>query len=243
MRSPEVDLGYDAVAHQYDACHGDEISVRRFARLEAEMLRAANAARVVLEIGVGTGRFLSQVAAPHRLGVDPSPRMLEVARARALADAEAPGQAIAHLPPMELILGDAHALPVRDASVDVVVAPKGVFRYVRWEVAFAEVWRVLVPGGQAFIHQYRAPTPPLRQRWSLDHIILRRLESIYEASDLVRVREIESLGSWEAAARDAGFAEVTSTCWRPLRLPPYAIKVPCALPAWSHVVTHVIKRP
>ena len=37
MPLPEVDLGYDAVAHQYDAWHGDEISVRRFARIEADM--------------------------------------------------------------------------------------------------------------------------------------------------------------------------------------------------------------
>ncbi|MBK9072021.1 MAG: class I SAM-dependent methyltransferase [Myxococcales bacterium] len=236
---PEVDLGYDAVAHQYDAWHGDEISVRRFARIEADMLRAANAARVVLEIGVGTGRFLSQVRAPQRIGVDPSPRMLDVAQARAHDDTRRD----AGLAAMDLRLGDAHALPVRDASVDVVVAPKGVFRYLRWEAAFAEVWRVLVPGGQAFVHQYRAPKLPLRQRWSLNHIVMHRLSSIYEASDLVHVREIETLASWEAAARGAGFAEVTSACWRPLRIPPYVIAVPCALPAWSHVVTRLIKRP
>lgn len=229
MRWPEVAPTYDAVASQYDAWHGDKASVRRFARMEADMLRAANAARVVLELGVGTGRFLAQVTAPHRLGIDLSPRMLDVARAR--------GQA------MDLRLGDAHALPVPDASVDVVVAPKGVFRYLRWEVAFAEVWRVLVPGGQAFVHQYRAPAAPWRQRWSLNHIVMQRLASIYQASDLVQVREVETLASWEAAARGAGFAEVTSTCWRPLRVPPYVVAVPRGLPAWSHVVTHVIKRP
>jgi ubiquinone/menaquinone biosynthesis C-methylase UbiE len=88
----------------------------------------------VLDIGCGTGRFLAQLAEVAKAwGVDPSPEMLEVARARA-------GSA-------GVKLGSAEELPFKDGWFE---------RATMWLVAhlvdrpraFAEAARVLEPGGR-----------------------------------------------------------------------------------------------
>ena len=88
----------------------------------------------MLDIGCGTGRFLAQLAEVAKAwGVDPSPEMLEIARARA-------GSA-------GLKLGSAEQLPFKDGWFE---------RATMWLVAhlvdrpraFAEAARVLEPGGR-----------------------------------------------------------------------------------------------
>jgi len=88
----------------------------------------------VLDIGCGTGRFLAQLAEVAKAwGVDPSPEMLEVARARA-------GSA-------GVKLGSAEELPFKDGWFE---------RATMWLVAhlvdrpraFGEAARVLEPGGR-----------------------------------------------------------------------------------------------
>ena len=72
------------------------------------------AGRAVLELGCGTGRYTRELA-PHAglyLGVEPSPSMLSLAR-RAFAD-------LPH-PPV-LLRARGQALPLRTASVDVMLA-------------------------------------------------------------------------------------------------------------------------
>ena len=88
----------------------------------------------MLDIGCGTGRFLAHLAEVAKAwGVDPSPEMLEVARARA-------GSA-------GVKLGSAEELPFKDGWFE---------RATMWLVAhlvdrpraFAEAARVLEPGGR-----------------------------------------------------------------------------------------------
>ena len=88
----------------------------------------------MLDIGCGTGRFLAQLAEVAKAwGVDPSPEMLEVARARA-------GSA-------GVKLGSAEELPFKDGWFE---------RATMWLVAhlvdrpraFGEAARVLEPGGR-----------------------------------------------------------------------------------------------
>jgi ubiquinone/menaquinone biosynthesis C-methylase UbiE len=100
----------------------------------ATLIREADlAGRRVLDIGCGTGRFLSQLADVAKAwGVDASPEMLEVARSRV-------GSA-------GLKLGTAEELPFKDGWFE---------RATMWLVAhlverpraFAEAARVLEPGG------------------------------------------------------------------------------------------------
>ena len=49
------------------------------------------------------------------------------------------------------IHGDVHALPYSDGSVDVVVSRGSVFFWNAPDRAFAEIYRVLKPGGRTFI--------------------------------------------------------------------------------------------
>ncbi len=136
---------YDAGAAGYDARHGDRVSLARARILDAPLLAAARGAYRVLELGVGTGRLLAQVAAPVRVGVDLAPAMLARARTHALLLARA----------------DAGQLPFAPRSFDAVLAGKGVLRYLAPDRALAEAARVLVPGGRLAVHLYGARTATL----------------------------------------------------------------------------------
>lgn len=111
--------------------------------LIAPIARDAN----VLDIGCGAGTDLLLAAgrvggSGHAIGVDMTPDMLSVAAAGAVACGFAY---------VEVRAGDATALPVDDATVDVVIS-NGVLNLVPDKPrAFAELWRVLRPGGRAQI--------------------------------------------------------------------------------------------
>jgi SAM-dependent methyltransferase len=102
---------FEQAAARYDAWY-DTPRGQRVERAErallGDLLGAFRGATSLLEIGCGTGRFLGWFASTFRvLGVDRSPAMLAAMRAR-------------H-PMIPAILGDAHGLPLRDGSVDLVV--------------------------------------------------------------------------------------------------------------------------
>jgi SAM-dependent methyltransferase len=98
----------------------------------------------VLDIGSGAGMDLLLAArrvgpTGRAIGVDMTTAMIERARASAVA---------AGLTNVELRQGDATRLPLEDASVDVVIS-NGVLNLVpEKEKAFAEILRVLRPGGR-----------------------------------------------------------------------------------------------
>lgn len=150
---------YDAGAAGYDARHGDRVSRARARMLDAPLLAATRGAYRVLELGVGTGRLLTQVRAPVRVGVDIAPAMLTQARRHGLT----------------LALADGARLPFADRSFDAVLAGKGALRYLDPDPALAEAARVLCPGGALAVHLYGARTwtvlgpPPIVApgRWEL----------------------------------------------------------------------------
>jgi SAM-dependent methyltransferase len=95
---------------------------------------------VVLDLGCGTGNaaMIAAGRGARVTGVDPSPRLLEVARATAAAaglDAD-------------FILGNAASLPVPDGSVDAIGSVFGVIFAPDPAAAAAEMARVLRPGGR-----------------------------------------------------------------------------------------------
>lgn len=102
---------------------------------------------VVGDLGTGTGAFISAVA-PHvrtMIGVDASPEMLDAAGVR-----------LAHLPNVELRLGDVECLPIESDALDLAVMSL-VLHYVPepWD-ALREVARVLKPGGRLIVVDMRA---------------------------------------------------------------------------------------
>ena len=113
-----------------------DIVEQRRATLEALALRAGER---VIDVGCGPGYLCAEMAAAGAsvVGVDPSPSML------ALAEQRGSG--------VELLQGDALSLPVEDGSFDAAVSTQ-VYEYVA-DIggAFAEVRRVLRPGGRLLI--------------------------------------------------------------------------------------------
>jgi SAM-dependent methyltransferase len=121
----------------------------QYERLAVQVLPAAEAvvgqlaprpAEVVLDLGCGTGNaaMIAAGLGARVTGVDPSGRLLEVARATAAAaglDAE-------------FVLGDAASLPVPDDSVDAIGSVFGVIFAPDPVAAAAEIARVLRPGGR-----------------------------------------------------------------------------------------------
>ena len=102
----------------------------------------AQATGEVIEVAVGTGRNFEHYPAGIRLtGVDLSPGMLELARARA-ADLGVD---------VDLREGDAQELPFPDASFDTAVCTLGLCGVPDDRAAIAEMHRVLRPGGRLLL--------------------------------------------------------------------------------------------
>jgi ubiquinone/menaquinone biosynthesis C-methylase UbiE len=136
--------------------------------------------RRVLEVGCGTGRFLAALAGRAKAwGLDPSPEMLEVARRRAHGAG--------------LKLGTAEELPFKDGWFE---------RAAMWLVihlldrprAYAELHRVLVPGGRLAVATF---DPTYFDDFWLNHYF-----PSMEAVDRVRFPTAED---FESELADAGF--------------------------------------
>lgn len=114
--------------------------------VEQALVRALEIAPLgrVLDIGTGTGRIaeLLQPRAVHVTGLDKSPEMLRLARAR-LQDL--PAERIA------LVQGDFGALPFAPASFDTVVFHQVLHYAQEPAYALAEAARVCRPGGRIAI--------------------------------------------------------------------------------------------
>jgi ubiquinone/menaquinone biosynthesis C-methylase UbiE len=96
----------------------------------------------VLEVAIGTGRNLAHYPKDVAVkGIELSPAMLALARQRA---AELGVE-------VDLIEGDAQALPFSDNSFDTVVCALSLCSIPNPEAAIAEMKRVLVPGGRLLL--------------------------------------------------------------------------------------------
>lgn len=112
-------------------------------RLAADAIDVAPAA-VVVDVGCGTGsalrRLSPRVPAGRLIGVDPVPRMLEIARERAAADPN--GRRL------EFMEAPAERLPLEDDVADVVLAFDSIDHWSDRAAGLREVARVLRPGGR-----------------------------------------------------------------------------------------------
>jgi ubiquinone/menaquinone biosynthesis C-methylase UbiE len=105
----------------------------------------------VLEVAIGTGRSLQYYAQDITLtGVELSPEMLAIARARAAELGITAG----------LRQGDAAHLPVDDASFDTVVCALSLCTIPNPARALAEMNRALVPGGRLLLLDHIGSTWP-----------------------------------------------------------------------------------
>jgi len=137
-----IEFGADVARRLDDTYQSPDVAFQRAETLAAMQLAPGEH---VADIGAGTG-LLAYAAARlvggdgRVTGVEPSEAMRTVAAERC-----------AELEQVRFEPGDANALPLADASVDVAVATQ-VYEYVAdMPGALAELHRVLKPGGRAFI--------------------------------------------------------------------------------------------
>ena len=133
MTEPRV-ADYDRVAASYDRRYQHH----EYAGVQESLTRflEGGAVSAVLEVGCGTGHWLSFVGADERYivaGVEPSTEM--IARARVAA------------PSAWLARGRAEALPWRDATFDRVFCVNALHHFPDRARFFAEARRILKPGG------------------------------------------------------------------------------------------------
>lgn len=109
------------------------------AALVVDRLGAVRGKRV-LDLGCGTGNASLALARAGAdvVAVDPAPRLVEVTRQRT-ADAGFP---------MEVVEGEAAAIPLPDDSVEVIVSVFAVIFAPDPQAALQDMARVLSPGGQ-----------------------------------------------------------------------------------------------
>ncbi|MFC7483181.1 class I SAM-dependent methyltransferase [Luedemannella flava] len=133
-------VSFDPIADRYDETRGGEARGEGVADDLVPWLPEGR----VLEVGVGTGVVAKALRARglNVVGVDLSPQMAR--------------RAVGRLGP-RVTLGDAHALPVADASVDAVVMVWVLHLVGGIEGALAEAARVLRPGGRV-VAVHDAPT-------------------------------------------------------------------------------------
>lgn len=129
---------YDEFSKNYEARRGANVRPRGgyhdlLDHLEASYVARFGTGKDVLEVGCGTGLVLERIArfAKTAQGLDLSPGMLELARARGL----------------DVVEGSATRLPFPDESFDVTCSFKVLAHVPDIQTALAEMARVTRPGG------------------------------------------------------------------------------------------------
>ena len=182
---------------------GDYAALAREGMQAAEQLIDAGgvaAGQDVLDVAAGDGNVA--VTAARRgarvVASDLTPRMVEIGRARSGADGVT----------VEWVEADAEALPFADGSFDAVLSCFGAMFAPRPDVATAELFRVLRPGGVvalanwtpgsfigraiATVSSFMPPPPegvPVATEWGVEEIVRERLGA-YAADVRVERRSV-----------------------------------------------------
>ena len=210
---------FDAIAPRYDFLnHLLSVGIDHRWRAKAIRSLALTGRERVLDLCTGTGdlAIAARTASPGAarvIGVDFSAAMLrfgqEKVRARQLRASVAS------------VRGDATRIPVASRSVDAATVAFGIRNVVDMPAAFAEMHRVLVPGGRLAILEFANPTTPgIRQayRWYSTHVLPRIGRLVSPNGDAYQYlpASIEAFATPESLVellRSAGFADITA---RPL---------------------------
>ncbi|MEL7087125.1 MAG: bifunctional demethylmenaquinone methyltransferase/2-methoxy-6-polyprenyl-1,4-benzoquinol methylase UbiE [Planctomycetota bacterium] len=169
-KARRVEKMFAAIAPSYDLNN----RVHSFGRDQAWRRAAVKMAELrpgdrVLDVACGTGDLtfafaaeLGRINGPRSLttgqvtGLDFTEEMLAIARQKSSApptDSDSPLVPFLH--------GDAMALPLPDASVDVVSIAFGIRNVAEPARALAEFYRVLRPGGRLIVLEFTVPTNPV----------------------------------------------------------------------------------
>ncbi len=111
----------------------------------------------LLDCGCGTGPMISLLyekdSSKHYTGLDITPRMIEVGKAK-------------NLDGVDWIVGDCENLPFEENSFDVIICSNSFHHYPNPQKFFDSVRKVLRPGGRLILQDYTAPKVVL---WLMNH--------------------------------------------------------------------------
>jgi len=185
----QVSSSYDALADEYVAHISHELEHKPLDReWLARFAAAVGTSGPICDLGCGPGhvaRYLHEQGA-QVLGVDLSPRMIELAR-------QLNGG-------LEFRVGDMAALAVADASWGGIAAFYSIIHLPRTQIAgvLREFWRVLRPGGEVLLafhvgNEVRHFDTLWKQPVSLDFIFYERtwIEEHLRAADFETVESIQ----------------------------------------------------
>jgi len=151
---------FDAIARRYDALnHLLSAGLDRRWRRQAIAALAFTGRERVLDLCTGTGDLAIAAVtgsgadrAPEVIGVDFAGEMLRLAH-RKIRDAGLADR-------VRVVRGDAAAIPLPDASVDVAMVAFGIRNVADLDGACAELRRVLRAGGRLAVLEFGAPRIP-----------------------------------------------------------------------------------
>lgn len=160
-----------------------------------------------LDLACGTGdlTFAAAESSAFSVGLDVTPRMVHLARARQRAAGAT----------ARWLVGDMMTLPFASASIDVITTGYGFRNVPVLDEAIRETCRVLKPGGRLFSLDFNRPQPPLLRAAYLTYLtIVGSLVGLALHRDPDTYRYIpESIRRYPGAAavvdrlRAAGFSE------------------------------------
>jgi ubiquinone/menaquinone biosynthesis C-methylase UbiE len=111
----------------------------------------------LLDCGCGTGPMISLLhekdSSKHYVGLDLTPKMIEVAKAK-------------NLQGVDWVVGDCENLPFDNETFDVIICTNSFHHYPNPQMFFESVKRVLRPGGRLILQDYTAPRLIL---WLMNH--------------------------------------------------------------------------
>jgi ubiquinone/menaquinone biosynthesis C-methylase UbiE len=179
---------FDSRAAEWDAIRSLHVAEAQVEGAIVALLAEHPLGRLV-DIGTGTGRMIELLLdrATSAVGIDRSPEMLRLARAKVAQE----GQSRA-----ELRQGDMYALPVADAAADTAILHQVLHYAQAPAAAIAEAARTLGDGGRLLIIDFAAHDhEALRERDA--HVRLgfddRQMEGWFEAAglDMAATRELK----------------------------------------------------
>lgn len=157
-KGAQVEEMFDNIAPAYDFMNrAMTLGIDRGWRRKVVDTAAAMRPAAILDVATGTGDLAIQLAraipAATVTGIDLSEGMLTVGR-RKVADARLQSR-------VTLRQGDCLSLPFPDGTFDVVTVAFGVRNFEHLDRGYAEMARVLRPGGKLIVLELSVPPSPL----------------------------------------------------------------------------------